>query len=458
MSLELSDGNVNLLIGEPQIQSFQTTLERLIDQEGVGCALLLDTAGKPILAAGSAGKLELTTIAALAAGDHATTRALARRVGERDFSLVFQRDHELNVYLSAVGDEALLVVLFDQLATLAAVRVRVKQALQALQQTLAECERKIVGPDSLERIFEPGAPAESAPASEVPATRRIRRVRQEFAMGQMFEVEEIVEIDASGRETVVGTPGPEAPSAAAPAPAASAVPPRAAPHAPPPPDLVRMFWRVKTLAEDCVRSHVESTAPDDWREARGRIGRVAQLLVQSDFAECGRLLQEAERHLTRAYERSLEAARGPDEDWELVELFHHLVGHASNVFRQRLGDAARDVLAHVDHDVQAQHPALLREAKGGMVEPSALEACRQFPREKRRQLIVYAFFELLLNRVAVARKIFGVEAERDLLARWNQTFQDRAEEFNRLGLIPALRLFVDAVERRRRAAATEPDA
>src|SRR5678809_202717 len=98
MSLTLSDGNVNLVVGDEDLVALTDAVAPLLTDGGARCVLLIDTAGKVITAPGNLGGLEPVTIAALAAGNYATTRALAQRVGEREFSLVFQRDRELNLH------------------------------------------------------------------------------------------------------------------------------------------------------------------------------------------------------------------------------------------------------------------------------------------------------------------------------------------------------------------------
>lgn len=411
--LRLSDGNVNLLINDERLRELGTALGGLAVQADVLCVLLVDAAGRRVASAGRTERIDADTVAALAAGDLASSRALARRVGERAFSLLFQRDREINVFLAPAGEEAILIVLFSQEAPLAAVMGRVREAERAVARTLAACERQIVSTEALRKVFEsPAAPSSGA----------VKRIRREFAMGQVFEVVEEVS-EAPPMETPLPTERPA-----------------------PPPELVRRFWRVRTLAEDCVRSQVAARAPDLWQQAGRRIARVAQLMVQAAYPECVALLEEAERFLLAGYERTLAAQQGTNEDWELVEFFHHLVAQSSTLYESRLGAAAREMIRNVDREVQERHPALLREANGGMVEPAALDAARQFPRTQRRRLIVHAFLDLLLRRISVARTIFGDPAFVKLRAAWTRTFQERAVEIGRHGLTPALRWFLGAVD------------
>ena len=375
MTVQLSDGNVNVLIGPGQQAAFQRTLRELTGKEGVACVLLIDTAGKIIASAGSLGRLEVGTVAALAAGDFATTRALAHRVGEKDFSLVFQRDRELNVYLQAVTEEAILVLLFEQGQGLGPVRMLVRQAQGDLKRTLDECTRAVVGPDALQETVglkpEPPAP----------------------------EATEAV-LDASSE-----TPPPVAPR-----------PSRLVRN--PPPDLIRKFWRIKTLAEDCVKNDVPASAPGAWRDARDRIANVARTLSSGEAAETRKLLGEVESLLMEAYKTVIAERAEEDEDLKGLAVWHRLVARTEPPFTNGLKDMASAVLANVDRDSVDRHPDVLGRATAGRLPIEGLRALKSWPQDRRRKAIARAMLDLLLNRLWVTDKIFGRAEGDSLVEKW----------------------------------------
>ncbi len=379
MSLTLSDGNVNLVVGDQELAALTGALEPLLTEGGARCALLIDTAGRVITAPGNLGGLEPVTIAALAAGNYATTRALAQRVGEREFSLVFQRDRELNLHLSAMTPEALLIVLFDTASPLGAIRSRVKQVSGPVRRTLEACRRSGGGTAALQQTF--GV-----------------------------------------------TPAPEAPAGAT----------------SPPMELVKRFWRVRALAEDCIRNGVERSQSDDWRRAAGLVGQVAKLILEDKFEECAQGLAEAERTLMQAYERAMHLASGTDEVRHADEFFGKLEQLAAAVYREHLGPHAAAILARVDEETRVRFPGLLGEPGPAAAE----EALRKLSPEQRRHIAIRAHLDLLLSRAWVVFKIFGKDACRSLLQRWEETAAAETGAIERLNLAPGLKMLHAEVHKR----------
>jgi len=383
MSLTLTDGNVNLVVNDADLAALTEAITPLLTAGGARCALLIDTAGKVITAPGDLGGLEPVTIAALAAGNYATTRALAQRVGEREFSLVFQRDRQLNLHLSAVTPEALLIVLFDEATTLGAIRTRIKQVLGPVRRALAKCVRAVVGPAALQQTFGVEAPAAAPAATE----------------GAKSE---------------------------------------------PPMELVKRFWRVRALAEDCIRNGVERTQSDDWKRAAGLVGQVARLLLEDKFEECARGLSEAERTLMQAYGRAMNLASGADESKHADALFERLEALAASVYQDQLGAHAAAILARVDEETRVRFPGLL-----GLPGTAATEeALRKLTPEQRRHMAIRAHLDLLLSRAWVIFKIFGKDVCRDLLRRWDEAAASETAVIDRLNLRPGLKMLHTEVNKR----------
>jgi predicted regulator of Ras-like GTPase activity (Roadblock/LC7/MglB family) len=391
--VELYDGNVNLVIEPAQVAAFESELTGLTSQDGVKCALLIDTAGKIIAGTGGLGMLEPASVAALAAGDFATTRALAHRVGEKDFTLVFQREKELNVYLNAVSDEAILVLLFDSGQGLGTIRMLVRQAQKGLRGTLDSCRRSVVSHESLHQTLE-------APTA----------------------------VDEP-QETAKAAPVPKL-------------------VANPPADVIRKFWRIKVLAEDCLKRNVPTVAPEAWKEARARTARVAQAVASGDHTESRRLLGELERLLMRAYEDAISERKGADTDWETVEFWQKLVNMSTDPFTKGLLDMAPGILLNVDRDSVKRHAQILGSAKAGMIPREALAPIRGWPGERRLKALANAFLDLLLNRLWVVDKLFGPTAGERLVALWKQEATDREGAVTRLGLAVPVKYLLERAERR----------
>jgi len=94
-------------------------IERILSEElielGVRCVLLIDLAGNIIVNLDD-GDLEhdIYSLAALAAGNFGAVSAMAKIVGEEDFSLLFHKGESESIHFSKIHDELLLVTIFGK--------------------------------------------------------------------------------------------------------------------------------------------------------------------------------------------------------------------------------------------------------------------------------------------------------------------------------------------------------
>src|SRR5437899_1888990 len=90
------------------------------------CALLVDRNGQLVATVGDTPKFDPTAFASLTAADFSANDQLAKMIGEAEFaSLVHQGERE-SMYLADVAKRVILVVLFDQRATLGLVKLKAK--------------------------------------------------------------------------------------------------------------------------------------------------------------------------------------------------------------------------------------------------------------------------------------------------------------------------------------------
>ena len=101
------------------------------------CALLLGQDGMLLHRAGAVADLDVDTLAALAAGSFASAREMARLIGETTFDVGMQQGQQNHLQMIRVGDEAILVAVFDDQTTAAMVRLHGQRAAQRLARVLA---------------------------------------------------------------------------------------------------------------------------------------------------------------------------------------------------------------------------------------------------------------------------------------------------------------------------------
>ncbi len=97
-------------------------------------ALLVDRAGQLVTTVGEQPQFDATAFATLAAADFSANDQLARLIGEKDFTTLFHQGERDSMYVADVARRLILVVLFDQRTTLGLVRLRLKAAVQELNQ------------------------------------------------------------------------------------------------------------------------------------------------------------------------------------------------------------------------------------------------------------------------------------------------------------------------------------
>ncbi len=104
---------------------------------------LVDKNGQQIAAHGNIENLDTTSLASLTAGNVAATDALAKLIGEKEFSILFHEGQRDNIHISIVGLRVILVVIFDERSSLGLVRLRVKKASQELSQVFESIMQKV---------------------------------------------------------------------------------------------------------------------------------------------------------------------------------------------------------------------------------------------------------------------------------------------------------------------------
>lgn len=113
----------DFVLYEEDMQAIQAELGRFLAESEATCALLVHKSGQLVAKRGFTQRLDTTSLAALAAGAFASTKEIARLVGEPEFSVLFHQGQHEHIHVSLVGDHAIMVVLFDDRTTIGMVRL-----------------------------------------------------------------------------------------------------------------------------------------------------------------------------------------------------------------------------------------------------------------------------------------------------------------------------------------------
>lgn len=130
-----------LIIYEEEITQVDALISRLLKGCDAKCALLVDKDGHLITRKGFTHSLDTTALAALLAGSFASTKEIARLVGEPEFSVLFHQGKNDHIHMSLVGERAILVVVFDDRTTIGMVRLYAKETAQELSRIFNQIKR-----------------------------------------------------------------------------------------------------------------------------------------------------------------------------------------------------------------------------------------------------------------------------------------------------------------------------
>lgn len=121
-----------------QLEAVESILEKLSWDTEAESVLLADISGYLISVQG-ASDINTAVISALAAGNLAATKELARLVGEpARFKLLLHEGEQRSVYLSDVDEKLLLIILFGKATPIGLVRLSTRLAIEKLLDVVKE--------------------------------------------------------------------------------------------------------------------------------------------------------------------------------------------------------------------------------------------------------------------------------------------------------------------------------
>ena len=125
-----------------QAEAIDACLDRIAYESEARCIILADVTGQLIAERGRTSSMNTQVLSALAAGELAATHELARLVGEEArFKLLLHEGQQHSVYLSDVGEQLILVIVFDVGTPIGLVRMILKKAVEELGPILQRANR-----------------------------------------------------------------------------------------------------------------------------------------------------------------------------------------------------------------------------------------------------------------------------------------------------------------------------
>jgi predicted regulator of Ras-like GTPase activity (Roadblock/LC7/MglB family) len=84
--------------------------------------VVIDRGGNVISQFGDMNAIDVTIIAALAAGSFAATQELARRIGEVEFNALYHQGNGSHIFMNSVDDDTIMITVFGRRTTVGLVR------------------------------------------------------------------------------------------------------------------------------------------------------------------------------------------------------------------------------------------------------------------------------------------------------------------------------------------------
>ena len=132
----------DVVIHEGDAERINAVLTTFLGESGATEALLIDRSGQLLVATGANRALDTVSISALAAGAFSSTGALARLLGEEEFTVLFHQGNKESIHVSTVDDHAILLAIFGGQTTVGMVRLFAKEVATAIGQILIESRAK----------------------------------------------------------------------------------------------------------------------------------------------------------------------------------------------------------------------------------------------------------------------------------------------------------------------------
>lgn len=119
--------------------------------------VVIDRGGNVISQYGDMNAMDVTIIAALAAGSFAATQELARRIGEVEFNALYHQGNGNHIFMNSVDEETIMITVFGPKTTVGLVRFYSTATAQSVSAILKSLQRN--GHElSLERVDVAGGP------------------------------------------------------------------------------------------------------------------------------------------------------------------------------------------------------------------------------------------------------------------------------------------------------------
>ena len=118
------------------VATLDAILAEFLQKAEAELTVVVDRGGNVISQYGDMSVLDVTVIAALAAGSFAATKELARRIGELEFNALYHQGNGNHIFMNSVDEDTIMITVFGKRTTVGLVRFYSASAGQKVAELL----------------------------------------------------------------------------------------------------------------------------------------------------------------------------------------------------------------------------------------------------------------------------------------------------------------------------------
>ncbi len=104
------------------VANIDQILQNYIEKSESDLIVVVDKGGNVLSQFGDMEVIDVTIIAALAAGSFAATKELARRIGEVEFNALYHQGNGSHIFMNSVDEDTIMIIVFGSDTTVGLVR------------------------------------------------------------------------------------------------------------------------------------------------------------------------------------------------------------------------------------------------------------------------------------------------------------------------------------------------
>jgi predicted regulator of Ras-like GTPase activity (Roadblock/LC7/MglB family) len=123
------------------VAALEDVLSDFLAKAEADLTVVIDRGGNVISQCGDMNALDVTIVAALAAGAFAATQELARRIGEVEFNALYHQGNGNHMFMNSVDEDTIMITVFGARTTVGLVRFYSSSAAQSVAGLLKSLSR-----------------------------------------------------------------------------------------------------------------------------------------------------------------------------------------------------------------------------------------------------------------------------------------------------------------------------